>query len=270
MTNVLSMERLKELVPAAFTDRPASQLSEAYRHVNTAEAVRALSKQGWFPVAANQKRARDKAAAPYAKHLIRFRHEGARGIFSGGTMAVGQAFPELVLVNSHNGSSRYELMAGIFVLACSNGLIVAEETLGAVAIRHVRSHEEELLSAAQRVSEQLKPIMNRVQRMRDCLLPIDRQRVFAREALQLKFPAGNSPFAPDQILVSRRESDRRNDLWAVFNRVQENLLAGQTVGVTQGPNGRRFTSRPVRDVNVQLNLNQALWTLADKFATSDN
>lgn len=271
MRSILSTQRLKELVPAAFNERVAGHLSNNYQLVNTFEAVVALRKEGWWPVSAQQKRSRSSASAAYAKHIVRFQHDTAQGIFPGGAMVVGQAFPELILVNSHNGSSPYKLLAGIFVVACTNGLIVAEEILGTISIRHLRSHEEELLNAAERISDQLKPVMGRVQAMRNRVLQREEQRTFASSAMRLKFPTDNSPFTPDQILAPRRTEDSRDDLWAVFNRVQENLLAGATVGATQGPNGRRFTSRPTRDVNVVLNLNQRLWSLADGLlSVSDN
>jgi len=50
----------------------------------------------------------------------------------------------------------------------------------------------------------------------------------------------------------------------VFNRVQENLMSGGTVGVSTGDSGRRFTSLRVRDINAVVRYNQNLWTLADQ------
>jgi hypothetical protein len=71
------------------------------------------------------------------------------------------------------------------------------------------------------------------------------------------------------LLSSRRFEDRRDDLWTVFNRVQENLTKGGLRG--RSASGRAMSTRPVTgtgtgtgtgtDQNVKLN--RALWMLAD-------
>ncbi|MFM9755269.1 DUF932 domain-containing protein, partial [Streptomyces turgidiscabies] len=55
--------------------------------------------------------------------------------------------------------------------------------------------------------------------------------------------------------------DRKNDLWAVFNRVQENLVKGGLNGRTA--NGRNQRTRPVQGIDQNLRLNRALWLLAE-------
>ena len=260
----LSRKELKTLAPAIFTTSPASRLSDKYQQVRTIDAIDALQGEGWRPVSADQKHSRSNQDLPYAKHLVRFRHEDVQGVFAGGANAVGQAFPEIVLSNSHNGSSCYRLLAGIHVVACSNGLIVAEETIGSIIVRHLQGNAAALIDAATIISNQTKPVITRVNAMRERILTPEEAETFARSALKMKFPSGNSPFKPENILAARREEDDREDLWAVFNRVQENLMAGGTVGVTTGDSGRRYTSRPSRDINAVLKHNQSLWALADQ------
>lgn len=259
----MSEEDLKKAAPAIFQEHAHRALSERYAPVSTLEAIKTLERGGWRPVSAEQKRSRNAAGSVYAKHLIRFRHVSAQPVLKGGISAVGQAFPEIVLVNSHNGTSCYRLLAGLHVLACTNGLIVAEETLGSVIVRHLKGNQELLLSAAEKISINIKPIVARVDAMRRTKLDDKARKFFARSALKIKFPHGAAPFTADELLQPRRESDKRNDLWATFNVVQENFMAGGVKGKTES--GRRFTSLPVRDINVKVNANQALWNLADKF-----
>ena len=264
LNNSLSPKELKNLAPAIFATAPKSRLSDKYAQVRTIEAIEALQGEGWRPVHADQKRARSTEDRPYARHIVRFRHEDVEGVFKGGAKAVGQAFPEIVLSNSHNGSSCYRLLAGIHVVACSNGLIVAEETLGSIIIRHLQANASDLIDAATIISNQTKPVIQRVNAMRERILLPEEAKSFAKAALEMKFPSGNSPFKPENILAARREEDDREDLWAVFNRIQENLMAGGTVGVTTGDSGRRYTSSPIRDIPVVLKHNQNLWALADQ------
>lgn len=256
----LTEEQLRAQVPAAFGQCPAKHMSQRYHFVDSAAVIAELRSGGWLPVAAAQKRDRE-----VAKHLIRFRHQALTGVLPGDADAVGQGYPELVMVNSHNGRSRFELMAGVFVVACCNGLIVARESLGAVSLVHVRGHEDAMLAAAEQIVELMQPIMHRIRGMRERQLSLSEQESFAQEALAAHYGARTPPFTPDQILAPRRAADARPDLWATFGRVQENLMAGGIVGRTRGKVARMFTSRPVRDISTQVGTNQALWLLADRY-----
>ena len=66
-----------------------------------------------------------------------------------------------------------------------------------------------------------------------------------------------------QAVERMRESTEktRPDLWAVFNRVQENLVKGGLNGRTA--NGRNQRTRPVQGIDQNLRLNRALWLLAE-------
>ena len=262
----LATKDLAERVPAVFASRPSSRMSKRYTQVNTADVIKQLNKEGWEVVEATQKNSPTAAQRRVAKHLIRFRHKSARGIFKGGRKAAGQAYPELVLLNSHDGTCTYRLFAGLHVAACANGLIVAEEVIASISIRHHEANQEALTNAAKEMASRIKPVINRIDRMRKRKLTDKEAKAFARSALKMKFPEGNAPFKPETILTPRRQEDDRSDLWAVFNVIQENLLAGGTKGETT--TGRRYTSRPTRDVNVQVKHNQELWTMADALLTA--
>lgn len=266
--NFLSNDELQKAAPAIFQERAASGLTERYSPVSTLAAIDALAKGGWHPVGAEQKKTRNSNKAIFAKHLVRFRRSDSQVLLSGGAARVGQAIPEIVLLNSHNGTSSYRLLAGLHVLACANGLIVADKTLASVVVRHLKCNEPKLLEAAEKIAANLKPVVERVEAMSRTELVEAERKEFARAALRIKFPKGGAPFTSKDLLVPRRKADARNDLWAVFNVVQENIMAGGLVGKTAS--GRRFTSSPVRDINIKVDANQALWGLADEFLARRN
>ena len=56
------------------------------------------------------------------------------------------------------------------------------------------------------------------------------------------------------------DKEEKNNLWGVFNMVQENLINGGVHG--RSASGRRTTTRGVKSVTEDLRLNKALWTLA--------
>jgi len=65
-----------------------------------------------------------------------------------------------------------------------------------------------------------------------------------------------------QLLAPRRLEDSGNTLWKTFNRVQENLTKGGLKYKTQ--NGRRNKTRAITSINRDIQLNKALWTLAEE------
>jgi len=72
------------------------------------------------------------------------------------------------------------------------------------------------------------------------------------------------PVTPRQILLPRRPDDGKGDLWTKFNIVQENLMRGGQRG--RASSGKRVTTRPVQSIDKNVQLNKALWILADEMA----
>lgn len=100
----------------------------------------------------------------------------------------------------------------------------------------------------------------------------DEQNIFANAAHLLRF--GNAdgetstPIKPEQLLIPRRYDDRANDLWTVFNSVQENCIKGGLRGMIRDEFGRprRVKSRAVNGIDQDIKLNKALWTLSQRMA----
>jgi len=64
----------------------------------------------------------------------------------------------------------------------------------------------------------------------------------------------------------RREETNANDLFSVFNIVQENTIKGGIVVRTRDERGyiKRVTTREVKSIDQNIKLNKALWTLSEK------
>ena len=109
-------------------------MSTRYTFIPTSQVVTALRKEGWQPVRAFESRVRDEEKKGYQKHMVRFRHVDA--LAGDAPMVVGDTHPEMVLLNGHDGSSSYQIHAGLFRLVCSNGMVVADATIEKVCTRH--------------------------------------------------------------------------------------------------------------------------------------
>ncbi|MBP1848374.1 hypothetical protein J2046_006665 [Rhizobium petrolearium] len=100
----------------------------------------------------------------------------------------------------------------------------------------------------------------------------DEQSILAEAAHVLRFadPEGETktPIKPEQLLVPRRHDDRADDLWTVWNVVQENAIKGGIRGVGRDDLGRtrRVKSRAVNGIDQDIRLNKALWLLGERMA----
>ena len=253
----LSLDRLRNVVPSAFAQEAHESRSSRYTFIPTSAVIDGLMAEGFQPYAAMQQRTRDESKRDYTRHVIRFRHPGAQPV------NVGDSIPEIVLLNSHDGTSAYRLMAGLFRLVCSNGLVIAESTCADVSVRHSGNVVGEVIEGAFKVLDDTKTAIDASQRMAALTLSRPEQEVFAEAAAQLRWDnPEETPIRAEQLLSNRRYGDDGNDLWKTFNRVQENVIRGGLRGRTT--TNRRMTTREVTGVSENIRLNRALWTLAEK------
>jgi hypothetical protein len=83
------------------------------------------------------------------------------------------------------------------------------------------------------------------------------------------FSPETAPIKPEKLLGSRRFADDNSDLFTTYNVVQENIIKGGLHGTVYDPETRttrKMTTRPVRSLDRDIKLNQALWVLTEKMA----
>ena len=102
------------------TGRHPTKTSDGYRFVSTRVVLDSLGELGWSPVTVRESRVRKLENRGFQQHLVRLRSPE----FERKQLAVGEAVPEIVVKNAHNGDSALHLYAGIFELVCRNGLLV--------------------------------------------------------------------------------------------------------------------------------------------------
>ncbi len=259
--NYLTTDRIRALAPSVFTADSAARTSEKYQHISTSQLVARLEEEGFYPVHVQQSRSRSQDKRYYAKHLLRFRHVNTRPTEDG-------LFPELVLINSHDGLSSYRLLAGLYRLVCTNGL-VAGKTYDEVRVRHQGDILGQVIEGTYQVINEAQRMIESSQAMREIALNPEQQQRFAEAAHALRFGASEvgKGFEAQAFLKARRHAEvNRNDLFSIFNIVQENLLRGQIRGWRRDHHGwpRRTQTRALTSIDQGTQLNQALWSLAEQ------
>ena len=249
----LSDDQIRRVAPSIFADAPHESRSERYSYIPTAAVLTELRKEGFQPFMVTQTRVRDEAKREHTKHMLRLRHA---------SQINGAEANEIVLLNSHDGTSSYQMLAGMFRFVCSNGLVCGD-TVADVRVPHKGDVAGSVIEGAFEVLSGFERVKESRDLMRGITLDDGESEVFARAALALKYDDPNkpAPITESQILMPRRFDDRHPDLWSVFNRTQENLTKGGLHG--RSSNGRRQSTRPVQGIDSDIRLNRALWLLAD-------
>lgn len=121
-------------------------------------------------VAARQARTR-RASPLHARHVVRLRR------FE--TVQLRDAIPEIVFLNSHNGTSAYQLRMGVFRVVCLNGLIVSQGAFPAYQVSHCGDVVDAVVAGALEVSERFGSLAAQVERMKRRPMPRDEQIRFA-------------------------------------------------------------------------------------------
>ncbi|EOZ4638633.1 DUF945 domain-containing protein [Enterobacter cloacae subsp. cloacae] len=248
----LTREELMQHVPSVFSEEKHASRSDRYTCIPTITLLDNLQREGFQPFFACQTCVRNPDKREHTKHMLRLRREG---------QITGKQVPEIILLNSHDGSSSYQMLPGLFRFVCQNGLVCGE-TFGEVRVPHKGNVVEKVIEGAYEVLG----IFDRVEENRDAmqslLLPPPAQQAFAKAALTYRFGEEHQPVTEAQILTPRRYEDRQDDLWSVFNRCQENLLKGGLPGRTA--KGKRSHTRAVRGIDGDVKLNRALWVMAEE------
>jgi hypothetical protein len=258
----LTMDQIRSAAPSAFATEKYHERSERYAYIPTAAVIEHLMSNGFNVFAAGQSRTKIEDKREHTKHMIRLRANQT-------ALAVGDIFPEIVLINSHDGSTAYNVMAGLFRLICSNGAVVADSMLASTHIKHTGKVLDEVASGAVSIVEHMPKVVDAVARWKSIKLSQDAQTAFAQAAHTVRFANAegytNTPIKPQQLLKPRRPEDNADDLWTVFNRVQENSLKGGLLAYNHETR-RNVRTREINGIDQDVKLNRALWTLTERMA----
>jgi len=251
----LDNETLYRHVPSIFAREAHDSRSERYVYVPTIEIVEGLRREGWFPFFAVQAVPRDGERMGHAKHMLRLRRDDGIG---------KQEAAEVIIVNSHDGTSAYQMFAGVLRFVCTNSMI-AGERFEEVRVPHKGGIQDQIIEGVYTVAEDFPRLIDATESMKETRLSQAEQQVLAEASLVARYGEDESPVRPDQIIQPRRREDVGQSLWQTFNVIQENLIRGGLSGRRQSPDGRirRSQTRAINGIDQNVGLNRALWTLAE-------
>ena len=262
-----TQDELKRFYPAIFSESEKETLSNKYLYIPTYKLIDGLVDNGFKIIGASQAKSRT-TSRDHAKHVVYLTHDNIQS-----PSIVGQEIPMLALTNSHNGLSSFAIDTAFFRLACSNGLLMPTSSMNSARIVHKIGMEQDVLNAAYSVVSEFPKQIEQILMMKQIELSRDEKYflaessqniAFTEEQIELNKTLGRE-IAP-RLLNARRSADQKDDLWATFNVIQENIIKGGVRIVSQNETGQRSLrkTRPVNSIDRDAKLNKELMALAQK------
>lgn len=267
MTRMYNTQNLTENNPRfALEAMPTANLSDKYQFISTQDIVSACCRMGLTIKTEAACRTRIVEKRGYQKHSVIMGETTDMAI-----PKIGDCSLRVIITNDHSGGGSIKVQIGLYRMVCTNGMVVGQDLMKPLRFRHVKRQvegqelQDYIIGRVQDLlSDFYTNVQGRVATMRDVILTAEQQTTFATEAAKLLSNNGVSNLVSDaQLLMVNRQADMSNDLWTVFNRIQENgMRGGLDRQVAQGRRRNHATTRPIRGMARAHAFNEDLFDLA--------
>ena len=263
----LTEDEIRSAAPSVFATTAHESRSARFRPIATIDVIRMLDQEGFGVVGAKQSVARLEDRKDFTKHMLRLRKKGEV------QRKVGDTVFEVLLKNANDGSAAYDLLSGLFRIRCLNSLVAMDTQMSTQRVRHSGDVAPKVIEGVFSVVKDAERALNAPAQWGQLQLAAPEQMFLAEAAHAIRFPVDENNnqttnVKPEQMLHVRRTGDIGDDLWTVFNRVQENVVRGglNNFGYNAEGRFRRAHTREVKGIDQSTALNRALWTLGEKMA----
>jgi hypothetical protein len=285
----LSKNELREIAPSIFSTKPSPEVSKKYSHIPTDKLIDDMRLLGWKAIDAKEVKARQKSTRGFQKHLVVFRNpdivinhnpnglkrdissptgwRNSDGTF-GKKNSVDTVFPQILLTNSHDGKNAFTFTAGLFRMICENGLVISTNEFEKVSIRHMGYDFDELQKQITEMVEQLPLTVESMNKMIDTKMEQKAIVDFAKDMLAVRFPEEELKritIDMDEFITPVRPEDKGDDLWSVFNVIQEKIIEGD-FEYTVGTKHRK--ARQIKNFKQDMDLNSKMFDVALQYANA--
>lgn len=250
---------MRRAYPALFARYPHPKMSPKYGFTDTYHLLKHLSNRGY-----TMRTVQQTGRGEYGKTLTRMQHPTLHRTADG--------CAEIVVIDSHDGTSSLMVALGYLRFVCANGLVLGDS----VFVRKYKHTQPDLVESIILDLEEADGAAIRnaqtIERMKQRILcEVDAMQLATSVAearfgssIDIEAPSGVSRMrrAANALLSSRRrESDMRHDLFTTLNVLQENAMRG---GLWYTHAGARHNVQPIKSIQKEVDINRAAWSGAMK------
>ena len=211
------INKLSAFIPSLDKGWRASQrINSKETMVESLDAVRELQRQGWNIAGAYEQR--NKQNRKVGSHFIRMEHPDFKVTNSKGKT---DAVATMNIFNSTTGVKPMELDLGAYRQVCSNGMI-AHTSYSNAKVPHTEKGQYSLQEILCDLGIRTQGVIEEFNKLKERDLSPQEAMHLATQAAEIRFGKGHR-IDVSQLLNVVREEDKGEDVWTVFNRIQENL-----------------------------------------------
>lgn len=257
--NIITLDEAIKHAPSIGSKRASDKVSDKYQFVSSRQILEVVHNYGWRIV-----NVKAQGKRPFSQHRVTLVQQADAQHTEN-----EEGIPRIEMFNSHDRTKRLMFAVGFFRFVCSNGLMVASGPTDCLRMKHRFSGDklQEIMEHMFKISERFPNITKQIETFKQRELNEAEQLEYAKFALLGKFRYrqntpkryANIEKSAEMLLAPRREQDRGNSTWLVYNRIQENIIKG-----VEG------TFRPIRGYADEIKINQLLWKGAETTLTRDN
>jgi hypothetical protein len=221
--------------------RNVQRIKQKEFYIPTLDIVTKLQDQGWQLNGVAEQRGKNRKIS---NNYVQLQHPDFAIKNNKGK---DEAYTSITISNSCNGSQPLQMSLGAYRMVCANGLIMFDEFAEHEKIKHVEVNYRDLDRFVISMNSKANKLLTEVNEMKQKGLSIEDMRKLAREAASLRYD-NLDEINIDSLFAANRVEDESNDLWTVFNRIQENL------------------THDITNMKEDIKINQQLFSLAETFA----
>jgi hypothetical protein len=211
-------------------------------YIPTLDVVTKLQDEGWLLSGVAEQR--NKKNRKITNNYIQMQHPDFAVQNKQGK---NEAFTSITLSNSSNGAQPLQMSLGMFRQVCSNGMVTFDQHAESQNIKHTEINYRDLDRFVNTMNSKANKLITEINEMKHRGLSIEDMRKLAGEAASLRYN-NLEEINIDDLFAANRVEDESDDLWTVFNRIQENL------------------THDITNMKEDIKLNQQLFKLVETFA----
>jgi hypothetical protein len=212
------MEDTMESITIDTLDTKLPTLTDNYKLAKTGTLIDKVRSLG-FTV--------DRFVALKTRKVERRGYQKHRVLFSSDALATEHSKEgkiQLLMTNSHDGSSSVTFQLGFFRFICSNGLVAGQMVGEPIRVRHIgKDFDDKLEKAVVEIAARAKLLDEAITKLKNVRLTKEQVKELELKAAQIRYKDNK---VVDVEFPLRRTEDQGDGLFEVYNRIQEGLTQG--------------------------------------------
>jgi len=221
--------------------KKTQRIKQTEFYIPTIDVVQKLQNEGWMINGVDEQR--NNKTRKITNNYVQMTHPDFAVKNSKGK---DEAYSSITIKNSCSGNQPLQMSLGAFRMVCSNGLVRFDEHAESEKIKHTEINYRDLDRFVHSLNNKAQDVIAQLNTWKEKDMTLEQMRTLAYNAAKLRYSEDDENFNPDALLQVNRVEDEGDDVWTVFNRIQENL------------------THDVSDKQTDIWLNQQLYDLAGR------